>query len=134
MKKAVKKKAVKKKAVKKKAAWLEKESARELEQYTKQVEHRRKVSMLIERFDDMLRDLSLSHDEVFHADRALWNLLHRWREELPALDDYFHKAFRQTDVTDDGYTDMAIYNLLHVSKRFWVAFEDVRGLSEKKKS
>lgn len=59
------------------------------------------------------------------ADRALWHALTKWKKELPALDDYFHKAFRQTDVTDCGHADMIIWNLLGHSERFWRLFEAV---------
>lgn len=58
-----------------------------------------------------------------HADRALWHLLKRWQKELPDLDERFHKSFRQCDITSDGETDMAIWNLLGGSRRFWRLFE-----------
>ena len=60
------------------------------------------------------------------SDRALWHLLKQWESKLPELDDYFHKAFRQVDVTDDGHTDMAIWNLLSDSTLFWRLFERVQ--------
>lgn len=60
------------------------------------------------------------------ADRALFCLLKRYEDKLPEPDDYFHKAFRQTDVTDSGYTDMAIWHLLSASGIFWNCFERVQ--------
>lgn len=55
-------------------------------------------------------------------DRALWHLLKQYENELPDLGDYFHKAFRQADVTGNGHTDMAIWNLLYHSSLFWELF------------
>lgn len=60
-------------------------------------------------------------------ERALWLLLKRYEKELPALDYYFHEAFRQVDVTDSALTDMAIWHLLHYSKVFWRLYEKVQG-------
>ena len=54
-------------------------------------------------------------------------LLKHWEDKLPILDDYFHKAFRQTDVTDEGYIDIAIWSLLNDSTLFWRLFERVQG-------
>jgi hypothetical protein len=56
------------------------------------------------------------------GERALWHLLSQWKDRLPELDGYFHKAFRQTDVTDDGHTDMAIWCLLQDAPIFWELF------------
>lgn len=65
-------------------------------------------------------------DSNFYADRALWHILTRWKDNLPELDHYFHRAFRQCDVTDDGNTDMVIWNLLNHSANFWRFFEMVQ--------
>lgn len=65
--------------------------------------------------------------EWLPVERALFHLLKQHKEELPELNNYFHKAFRQVDVINDGsgHMDMAIYNLLDASKIFWEYFEIV---------
>ena len=73
-----------------------------------------------------LLDKESREDINGYADRALWHALTRWKDSLPELDDYFHKCFRQCDVTDDGHTDMVIWNLLNHSQRFWRLFEMVQ--------
>ena len=60
-------------------------------------------------------------------DKALYHLLARWENELPELNDYFHKSFRQVDNVDlgnGGHTDMAIWHLLGQSHLFWRLFEE----------
>lgn len=59
--------------------------------------------------------------EFVPVERALLALLVKHKDRLPKLDGYFHKAFRQCDVIQDGdgTTDMVIWNLLHASKLFW---------------
>lgn len=60
-------------------------------------------------------------------ERALFLLLQRWSRELPYWPEAgaygFIKAFRQTDVTSDGQTDMAIWHLLNGSKVVWGVIE-----------
>lgn len=87
---------------------------------TKPTKHSRQIARLLELMDKETQDSDKP------ADRALWHLLKRWEDRLPELDGYFHKAFRQMDVTDDGHTDMAIWNLIHHSKTFWRLFEEVQ--------
>jgi hypothetical protein len=87
---------------------------------TPTVEQQRLVRLL------ELLDEESRNDIYGNADRALWHALTRWKDRLPELDDYFHKCFRQCDVTDDGHTDMVIWNLLNHSKRFWRLFERVQ--------
>ncbi len=55
-------------------------------------------------------------------DTALWHLLKDNIETLPCIDGYFHKAFRQVDVCNNGHVDMAIYHLLQQSNTFWECF------------
>ena len=61
-------------------------------------------------------------DEV---ERALWNLLKANEEQIKGLIEedstgfYFHKAFRQQDITESGFTDMAIWLLLQEAPIFW---------------
>lgn len=63
-------------------------------------------------------------------DWALYSLLIRFKDELPKLDYYFHKAFRQCDCVDvenGGHMDVAIYNLLCESTLFWELFEKYKS-------
>lgn len=69
-------------------------------------------------------------ENQYHVERALWNLLCHAREELPVLDDYFHKSFRQVDVTSSGALDMALWNLLSASELFWECFDIARGVKD----
>ena len=73
-------------------------------------------------------ELDLSNAD---ADRALWSLLERWKDRLPELDGYFHKCFRQCNVTDSEHEDAAIHSLLNISERFWKVFEKHRVDSPK---
>lgn len=85
-------------------------------------DHEQRLTRLLE-----LLDKESKEDGAAYADRALWHALTRWKDSLPELDGYFHKAFRQVDVTDDGHTDMVIWNLLNHSSRFWRLFEMVQA-------
>lgn len=74
--------------------------------------------------------LKLLNEETINgnkpSDRTLFHLLSHWKDVLPKLDNYFHKAFRQTDVTESGHIDMAIWYLLNESILFWEIFERVQ--------
>lgn len=64
-----------------------------------------------------------------NVDTALCSLLTRFKDELPALDGYFHKCFRQCDTVDSQngkYIDSAIHALLYESSLFWRLFEKHR--------
>jgi hypothetical protein len=63
--------------------------------------------------------------ELYSVDRALLCLLEEFEKNLPELDNYFHKAFRQVDVTDSGRIDAAIWQLIGLSDTFWEAFDEV---------
>lgn len=62
-----------------------------------------------------------------NKERALWNaLMAEWTKVQPLFDediDYFHKAFRQMDVTKTGYMDMVIWILLDEAELFWELIE-----------
>jgi len=66
-----------------------------------------------------------------NSDVALYWLLSRWKDELPALNGYFHKAFQQVDCVDrdhgEGCVDMAIHALLDESDLFWEMFGRFTG-------
>jgi hypothetical protein len=62
------------------------------------------------------------------VDRILFHLLMSSKEKLPEFDKeypaWFHKAFRQVDVTEDGNLDIAIWHALNHAKIFWEVFEE----------
>lgn len=62
----------------------------------------------------------------YAADRSLYHLLDRYKDDLPPVDHNWHKAFQQVDVTDSEQTDMAIYLLAGKSELFWESFSIVR--------
>ena len=86
----------------------------------KKPEEPKSVNPQIERMLKLYDDATKNCDT---HERALWHLLKRWESNLPELDGYFHKFFRQCDATDDGHTDMAIWGLLHDAPIFWRIFE-----------
>jgi hypothetical protein len=65
-------------------------------------------------FLDELERAVMSSDSATRQDLALYYLLRISKDYLPPLDDphWFHKAFRQTDMTPSAAMDMAIWNLL----------------------
>lgn len=79
---------------------------------------------LIDRVLKLLDERSSKSDSM--PDRALWHMLAHHRDELPVLDGYFHKAFRQVDVTDSGHHDMTIWCLLYNSTLFWECLTECR--------
>ena len=58
------------------------------------------------------------------SERALFCLLKEYESQLPIIDERFHKAFRQTDVTNSGLVDLAIWHLLKNAPLFWKCFDD----------
>lgn len=78
---------------------------------------------VLELFDRMSQqDMSANR----YAERALFQALSRHVDRLPKLDYYFHKAFRQVDVTGNGHDDMVIWCLLNQSELFWGALKAAR--------
>ena len=77
---------------------------------------------LLEKYDKVTKEAN--------KERALWNLLKANEKYIEGLieDDptgyWFHKAHRQTDVTDSGYMDMAIWILLSEASLFWKMLEE----------
>ena len=66
----------------------------------------------------------LGRDES-KSERALFYLLDAYQKDLPDLSnpEWFHKAFRQTDVTGNGKIDMAIWLLIGQSDVVWDVLE-----------
>jgi hypothetical protein len=88
----------------------------------------KKLDKLLEIFEEKNYPIKYDrHYKVSGGDRALLILLDRYRDELPSVDEYFHKAFRQVDVIEDGEgsLDMAIWHLIGDSKLFWDAWEEM---------
>ena len=79
------------------------------------------------------RLLTLLYDYGYlPIDCALWHSLNLWKDDLPPLDDGFHKKFRQVNVTDSGHGDMIIWHLLDASELFWDLLEQVEKESEER--
>lgn len=78
-----------------------------------------KTAKLLQLFDEATKTIS-------GPERALYCLLKAYVTEIPEPDDYFHKAFRQVDVTDKAEIDMAIWHLLQGTRVFWTCFEAVQ--------
>jgi hypothetical protein len=67
-----------------------------------------------------------------HQSGALYHLLTAYQGKIGKFQPwYFHKAFRQIDVTDDGHIDGAIWHLLNGSKTFWDVFTEMYFKDEK---
>ena len=60
-----------------------------------------------------------------YLESALHELMEKYSDDIShvALDDYFHKAFRQIDVVQEPGIDGVIWNLLQQVRAFWVVFE-----------
>ena len=82
-----------------------------------------KITQLLERMDKETKN-------VWGFERGLYHLLKAHESELPELNGYFHKAFRQVDITESGHIDMAIWQMLQESKVFWLCFESVQPEKE----
>ncbi len=81
------------------------------------------VAELLDEFQLELGKADAYESNSYHQECALYSLLRQYQLELPVLDYYFHKGFRQTDVTDSGYTDSAIWHLLQGATVFWKLFD-----------
>jgi hypothetical protein len=61
-----------------------------------------------------------------YTDRALYHLIAEHRKDLEGMSPgYFHKAFRQTDVTKSAHIDMAFWQLLQDAPVFWKLMEEM---------
>ena len=76
---------------------------------------------LLEKYDKITKEAD--------KERALWLLLKANEKRIKGLIEedptgyWFHKAFRQVDVTESGYMDMAIWTLLSEATLFWEMLE-----------
>ena len=86
--------------------------------------HREMVDdMLIEFKRELDRDTAWNIP-TYNQEVALYILLEKHKDKLPVLDYYFHKAFRQVDVTDNGLIDSVIWWLLQGANIFWRIFDE----------
>lgn len=70
-------------------------------------------------------------------ERGLYLLLKAFADDLPEINGYFHKSFRQTDVIDigdHGAIDMAIWHLLQESEIFWRVFGRFDGVDREEET
>lgn len=76
------------------------------------------------------------NDLRYENERALFRLLNGFKKEITGLIEadpsgfWFHKAFRQTDVTGNGDIDMAIWHLLQKASLFWQILKDPEDFNE----
>ena len=84
---------------------------------------------LLEVFREKVERNLFTKPEIYSVDRALLHLLEEFEKDLPKVDDYFHKAFRQVDPIDRDGVNYAIWNLIGLSELFWEAFNEVTGAS-----
>jgi hypothetical protein len=83
-----------------------------------------------EKFFKELEELreSKEYNNISGAERALILLLLDEKENIYIPDDdpnWFHKQFRQIDVTSSGMRDSAIWNLINDSEIIWKALDKV---------
>jgi len=83
-----------------------------------------RINKLLDMYD---KECDLSVRTQRNIERALYLVLRKYQDRLPEPDDYFHKSFRQTDVTGDAGMDMVIWHLLHACKAFWECFDKVNN-------
>lgn len=80
---------------------------------------------------DLFGEMTDPQGPIFEAaERALFLLFREYRNHLPPLEnvkDYerFHKNFRQVDVLGSATMDMVVYDLLHHSRIFWCACDEI---------
>ena len=78
-------------------------------------------------FDKEIKRIASIHS----SDRALHILLSKYEKKLPdEIEDidYFHKMFRQKDVTDANGMDMVIWHLIGSSQEFFDVFRTMQEL------
>lgn len=80
---------------------------------------------------ELLHAYEIKTNNECNLERALYNLLRANEKHIEGLienDDgsgyLFHKSFRTLDVTDSGYTDMAIWILINESELLWNIIKD----------
>lgn len=87
--------------------------------------------MTTKRIEEFLKIYNLETGKQDNkSERALFCLLEGFKNDLPELDDYFHTAFRQIDVTPYGHVDSAIWHLLYDAPIFWECFKKVQHIPQ----
>jgi len=73
-------------------------------------------------------------NKLYSSDRALYLLLVKYEKELPdTIEDinWFHKMFRQIDITEEKYIDTIIWNLIGCSEYIWYVYENYSELRKR---
>ena len=86
------------------------------------------IDRLLSRMEE---EIEAGGSKASPVEKALWHALRFWRNDLPELDGYFHKAFRQTDVLDCADANMILWHLLDGSKLFWKLFNEVTAENDR---
>jgi hypothetical protein len=89
-----------------------------------------KAKEFLEIFEKIIK----SKNNIHSSDRALHLLLIKYEKELPdVIEDieWFHKMFRQTDVTNEKHMDMVIWNLIGCSEDFWHVYNNYNKLKRR---
>lgn len=84
------------------------------------------IDLLILKYREKIEEMPIYTPKQYHKQHieyCLLNMLIEHKDKLPDFDDYFHKAFRQCDVTESGHHDMVFWHLLNTCSIFWVLFE-----------
>lgn len=93
------------------------------------MKNKEKIDILLEKLYNRIHNANFNNKEEYKElllNKALWHILTEYKDKLPELNDYFHKAFRQCDITESGHIDMVIHSLLDASTIFWEIFEKLK--------
>lgn len=84
------------------------------------------TKQLLDKLDQKTKSLE-------NNERVLFLLLKEYEEQITGLIEqdefkggWFHKAFRQTDVTNSGKIDSAIWMLISQSEIFWKVVKNIK--------
>jgi len=94
--------------------------------------HKAKVDEFLEKYEKRVHSDKREFKDDYYTECALCHLLTLYKDRLPIFDGYFHKAFRQADITDSGHSDMAIWCLLQGAPIFWKLFDEYVEQEESK--
>ncbi len=92
-----------------------------------------KFSELIKEYEQVIKPY------ICDADNALLHMFKEHEKDIEELMEYihddktgyrFHKAFRQTNVTDNANYDMVIWNLLNMSNWFFYTVQNYDDLQK----
>lgn len=81
------------------------------------------INIFLKNYDEYTKHTS-------SVDRALYILLEKYKDKLPPLNDNFHKAFRQIDITGESGMDNVIWILLTNASVIHEVIEDIENGDE----